>query len=532
MSKKRNQKNNQRIQAGNVQSRNDKSEERKLLPLIPVFVAGIPLCYILHSALNLTDAPNFTKWVMLLAILGTVLVTGYLFYQNKIKKEHLIYAIVVIGVILRVGYMLYTPCNVRSHDLSDIDLSAHGHASYLLHIIQLHSLPETNEWQFYQQPLFYLLGGLFSTVINAILGRSTEFDYVNAAKVVSCIASSITLLYVIPLSEEFGLKEKGKWIALSVTAFLPSVIYSSGMVCPDALTMMFYILTIYYSLIWQKKKSIGLTVLLAVLFGFAIQTKISCGLIALFTAALFVSNLLKWSYSKRPRDGWNIKYLKSPLGILSYYDYREKAGLLAKYALFLVIAFPLGLWYPIRNLVKFGQPLTYVPKLSVEGKLYTGNVSLMKRLFLIPVSNLFRTPFGDTYEDYNLPLFMVKSSLFGEWELLRDLPKLHLYIMIACVVLLSVFFLISLFWVFKKGNFATRFCTIITLSLLLSAALFYIKYPFGCSMDFRYYLILAPLCGMCIGFLSQECKNKWPQRIIGGICLTSAIFNTVFILKL
>ena len=527
MSKRSKSKNNQKIYTGN-----ELSEEKRILPLIPVFVAGIPLCYMIHTALNLTDSAMFTKWVMLLAIIGTVLFTGYLFYQNRIKKEQLVFAIVAIGVILRIGYMLYTPCNSRSHDLSEIDLGAHGHAAYLLHIIKLHSLPQSNEWQFYQQPLFYVLGGLFSTIINAVLGRNEGFDYVNAAKVVSCIASCVTLLYVIPLSEEFGLKEKGKWIALSVTAFLPSLVYSSGMVCPDALTMMFYILTIYYSLIWQKKKSISVTILLAVLFGFAIQTKISCGLIAVFTAALFVAALFKWSYSKRPRDGWNIKYLKSPLGILSYYDYKEKAGLLVKYALFLAIALPLGLWYPIRNLVRFGQPFTYVPKLTVGGKLYTGDIPLMKRLVLIPFSNLWETPFGNTYEDYNLPLFMVKSSLFGEWELLRDLPKLHLLVMLACVMLLSLLFLISLYTVIKKGNFGARFCVFITLALLVSAAVFYIRYPFGCSMDFRYYLILAPLCGMCIGFLSQESRHRWLRVAIGGITLTSALFNTIFILNL
>ena len=124
MSKRRKSKNNQKIYTGN-----ELSEEKKILPLIPVFVAGIPLCYMIHTALNLTDSAMFTKWVMLLAIIGTVLFTGYLFYQNRIKKEQLVFAIVAIGVILRIGYMLYTPCNSRSHDLSEIDLGAHGHAA-------------------------------------------------------------------------------------------------------------------------------------------------------------------------------------------------------------------------------------------------------------------------------------------------------------------------------------------------------------------------------------------------------------------
>ena len=39
---------------------------------------------------------------------------------------------------------------------------------------------------------------------------------------------------------------------------------------------------------------------------------------------------------------------------------------------FAVICFPLGLWYPVRNLVRFGVPLTYVQEMPENSVQYLG----------------------------------------------------------------------------------------------------------------------------------------------------------------
>lgn len=70
---------------------------------------------------------------------------------NLTKKKQINWnrIILYIGITLRILYMLYTPCNVRKHDLGTIEPGANGHAGYILTLLEGH-LPESAEAQFYQ----------------------------------------------------------------------------------------------------------------------------------------------------------------------------------------------------------------------------------------------------------------------------------------------------------------------------------------------------------------------------------------------
>lgn len=500
-----------------------KNQTKKYILSIPIIILGICILYLLATVTGLDLKPVSIQWLMGSSILVEAVVFGILFYQKKIKAGDLIWVLILAGIILRVGYMLYTPCNYRSHDLWRFDIESSGHAGYLLNLIQNHTLPATNERQYYQQPFFYVLGSLFSVILNGIMGRKGEYDLVNAAKVVSCIASSISLVYVLPLCDELGLKDKGKVLAVLSAGFLPAVIYSSGMVCPDALTTLFYTLTLYYTLRWRKERCFPFTILLAVLYGLAIQTKVSCGLMALFTAYVFIEAL----FTRKPGEDSNHKK-KTPSEI--FRSNIKDLGI--KYAVFSVIAFPLGLWYCIRNKILFNQSFTYVLELNKDGDLYTGNYSLLKRFLLVPVSNLIQTPFGDTYEDYNFPLFMIKSSLFGEWNIDTSLPEVHLRIMLALVILISFMAVASLVYVMIKGDYKLRFVAAFAVAMIGSAAFFYIRYPFGCSMDFRYYIFLAPLFGIFMGKALEDCKIKWMRYVLVLLPAAFAVCNGVFLMRI
>ena len=49
--------------------------------------------------------------------------------------------ILALGILMRIGYMLYTPADVRGHDLGDISAKSNGHAGYILHLLQGNCLP-------------------------------------------------------------------------------------------------------------------------------------------------------------------------------------------------------------------------------------------------------------------------------------------------------------------------------------------------------------------------------------------------------
>lgn len=77
--------------------------------------------------------------------------------------------IIIFGMFMRIAYMLYTPMTVRSHDLGALDINATGHEAYLLNLMEGH-LPYTNEFQFYQQP-FYFMSGILMGRYGAYLER-------------------------------------------------------------------------------------------------------------------------------------------------------------------------------------------------------------------------------------------------------------------------------------------------------------------------------------------------------------------------
>ena len=206
--------------------------------------------------------------------------------KNTYTEEQITGLILAMGIFMRVVYLLYTPLTVRSHDLWEIDLSSGGHASYILLAIQ-GKLPLDNYLQFYQQPLYYFAGALFSKLLNGILGCSEAYYLVDAARTVSCTASCFSLLIACAIFRECGLSGKGLYRALLLAAFLPAYFLSGGRLGPNSLCGMFMFLPFLFTLKWEKEKSWKNTLLLAVIYGFGMMTKISMATLALFTAVVF-----------------------------------------------------------------------------------------------------------------------------------------------------------------------------------------------------------------------------------------------------
>ena len=457
--------------------------------------------YLVISLLGIGTDERLIKWgmtVLLLLIGGCQIIQ---WKKGKTDEEELCQAIILAGLVLRIGYMLYTGCEVRSHDLWEIDRNAYGHAAYLLTLMQERHLPTTNLVQLYQQPFFYMAGSVFSGIINGLLGNREAYALVDATKTVSCAASGISLVLAHQIFKECGLSGKGKRLALMITAFLPAYYLTGGRVNPDALATMFMLAAFLYTLRWMKKPDWKNTVILALIYGCGMMTKISVGVIALFTAALFLKKLFQ-----ERRKG--------------------KAGkLLLKYMVFGCISLPLGLWFSIRNYILFGQPLNYVLPIGDESILYRGNQSLFGRFLGIDAASLLKTPYVNLTEDYNLPVYCLKSALFGEftWKLPGWVPVSLLFF----AFVISICCCTALGWQILRnrkdygGNLAAG------MSLLYygSIMVFYRKYPFVCSMDFRYMIFISVPLGILLGKYvnSHKRHNEWIAPCIYGFALFSCL---------
>lgn len=466
------------------------------------------LCYLLGRVSGLAEHVRLTQIVMTALLIGCVMVVICRNIRGNYSERDLITGILFAGCVMRIGYMIYTPCNVRGHDLWKISEDSYGHAAYILNLLKLGRLPQTNEIQFYQQPFFYLMGSAVSAVINGILSCKDSFYLVDATKVVSCTASCATLLLVNKVSEFFSMKPVGKIMTLSIVAFLPAFYLAGGRVSPDALTGFFMTLAFYYTLRWYQNPGWKETVLLALVYGMAMMTKLSCGVLALFTATLFVIKL----FQNDKTGTW--------------------FGLLKKYLLFAGISLPLGLWYTIRNYIRFAQPIGYVPRLSEDSGLYTGDIPLTDRIVKFDFANLLREPYARVHEDFNAPAYYLKSSLFGEFTF--EAECIWPCMLLAAAFGLSVYAIILFFLCVRKEKrdwpvAALIFCTIL---YYISSLYFYVKYPFGCSMDYRYMLFLTVPMSVIIGKGYEKMKCVWCRGVFKLLVVLYAVSSCMMYLRI
>lgn len=449
----------------------------------------------LYLAARITGIAGQTVMVQTLLmafLLGIGAVALWLRKTGQWRTSDLELLILTVGIAVRIGYTLATGCEVRSHDLGGFSMESGGHSGFLLTVLTTGRLPDSSVGQFYQQPLFYLLGSLVSASVNGILKCNEAYWLVDAAKLVSCFASCAVLLIVRRFTYFCGLKDEGRRVTLLLLSFLPAFWLSGGRVAPDALAAFFLVLELCYTFYWWKEPSWKHTLLLAVIYGCGLMTKISCGVLAPVTAFLF---LIKQVQAWKEQRLW------------------EYAG---KYAIFAVISLPLGLWYGIRNFLRFGQPLTYVPN-AIE-KLYRGSYSLAQRLLIPNLPNLLQTPYADPWTDYNAPIYYLKSALFGEFS--YAVPAWILAFLLLTAVLLAGIAVYAVYWKLCRDRKDRKGLVLALIALWFYGTMlyFYQNYPYGCSMDFRYYLFLAVPVDLLLGSCYEK-KLKPESRWWVSLCL-------------
>ena len=97
--------------------------------------------------------------------------------------------------------------------------------------------------------------------------------------------------------------------------------------------------------------------------------------------------------------------------------WRLLRGILAKLAAFGAVCIPLGLWYPVRNLILFGQPLGYVAPIGEDAAIYCGNEAWRTGLCLC-FPRIGRKAFTVTpLRIIIIFAYATKCSVFGETAL-------------------------------------------------------------------------------------------------------------------
>jgi hypothetical protein len=477
-----------------------------------LLLALITILYFQLNSLMYVDDGSAVRMMMWfgLGAVAAFLVIGY--FYKVVTYKHLIFAIILCGVIMRIGYMSYTPFTLRAHDLGGINDT--GHYGYLYTIFQTGKLPSTNDNQFYHPPLQHLLGAALARIVYFFRPSDNMDTVFDAVKIIPCFASCAILPLCYKICGQLRLSKLATVMAVSIMAFHPTFFFLSASINNDSLMLFFFIVAILYTLKWYNTPSYKNILLLALTIGLGMMTKISVGIVALFTAPVFLAVFVQFSKAKKGKQ-----------------IFRQLSA-------FVGVCFPLALWYPIRNLILFHQSLVYVLDLTGNKDLYCGGYSVVQRFLSFPFDKLITPTYCNPCGDFNLWLYTVKCSMFGEFTFGRP-EKLAQLLIIAnfLLILLSLAAMIYVMICCKKAHPLARFGLFaIWLVQIASFVKFNLKYPFGCTMDFRYIvptvLVGAIYIGMALSHLRERGKlwSKVAADISWGeICLfavASVLFYT------
>lgn len=160
-----------------------------------------------------------------------------------------------------------------------------------------------------------------------------------------------------------------------------------------------------------------------------------------------------------------------------------------------------------------------------NSKLYVGDHSLISRF--LPISKEFLEPLAHPYEDVNLPIFVLKTSLFEEWEWLCEGISFVAYwmamILNIIIITLSLFSMIKVILTSRKSKrykAIDRMFFIFYMATMLSFIMINIKLPYGCTMNFRY---IVPTIWLGLYFIVRYLQS------IQNDCIRKKLVNIVLI---
>lgn len=455
--------------------------------------------FMIYVVFTMFHATAYVKTFMsIFSIIGVIAISYYLVCEKEKPIGKIITMILFLGFVMRIGYMLYTPCTLRGHDFGMITKDGGGHAAYILYLLE-GTLPPSNIMQFYHPPLYHALSAAVIKILELFLHSKSPEAMLNGAKIISCFASCGALLLIHSMVSELKLSNFMHITVLAGVSFFPQFYLLSGMVNNDSLAVFFMMLILLFTIKWYQNPCLKNIIPIAVGFGLGMMTKMSVGIFALWTGVIFIVK--------------GIGFLK-----------KKKLGTLFKqYGLFSCIAFPLGLWYPVRNFLLFHQPFNYV--LRVNDTLFQSNhYSFFKRFLTFPIAHIASPVYANVYTDYNIWLYTLKSALYGEFKFFVSslLPQMLTWVYFALCVMMIV--AIVRLCIYKNDRAPiTKYLLLLGAILWVSFLAFNIKYPVGCSMDFRYivpvFLLGMLFMGVAPSFQTEKAEKIW--RVIFSIIISA-----------
>ena len=462
---------------------------------------------------------GYVAFALMLAGFAVILGLGVaLRIKGRLTDEVLILLIFAAGFWIRLCYVLYTDVTARQNDVDDFrdgyTGTIYSHADYIIYIRDHLSLPDfdvTKHGQFYHPPFHHFVCAMFLKVYELFLPSGTH-NY-ESLQTLTLLYSEGCVYYTFKSVRQLGIKGKGLVNAALILAAFPTITLLAGSVNNDTLSLMLFMGAFYYGLKWYGEGKTKDVVVSALFTGFGMMTKLSVGLIAFPMGFLFLVRF--------------IKDVKAKNGLKSF----------GQLACFGVIAAPLGLWYSIRNLIRYNTPLGYVLKLDIK-HMDISRYSVKDRLFGFygfPIEDFYTNIGSDGEQDYNIFITQVKTMLFGyencRDDMLMTLTGYFLLLITLTLILTAFGGMVYVVATIRKRGFAFEEVSLLILFVTEVASLIYfaLNFPHVCSQDFRYDLpaLLTGVFGIAALSGAKRAEGL-PGKGIRALCGAFFVMSIVY----
>ena len=455
---------------------------------------------LLASVLTFPVFGSFTgSGVCVLAALlvGALLGAGLIFWRlQRLDFKTAVFLLFLAGVVLRLGYVLSSSAFLRQHDVFDQD----GHFQYIMHLAETWRLPESNNWQYNHPPLHHFLSALWVSFFQGI-GVTDQAQLAETLQLLTCFYSCAMLVVIYRILQENFTGRRAVVHAYGLLCLHPTFFLLAGSLNNDCLMVLLFFVSILYTLRWYRDPSLKNSLLLAAAIGCCMMAKVSGAAIAPVTAAVFTAKLIVLGRDKNWKQFWTVA---------------------ARLAAFGVVCVLLGLWYPVRNLILFQQPLGYVAPIGTDAAIYCGDQPLWSRFVPFAVTDWQNSLYCEPFEDYNIFAYVIKCAVFGETSLKEG--SVAAAVLLICSFLLMIGALISMVWILVQRKRQKLFLWVLAGVMAVQIAVFVfsnLQYPYGCTMDFRY---LAPTLLPGAVFLGMGAQRLWRSSKRGCQYLGTMIY--------
>lgn len=440
-------------------------------PFILIAAAALFLAFGVDLTVETLRTPAY-----FLVTLSIVLVL--IVFRKVLPKEPIIW-IMVSGAFIKASYIIYTATWTRQHDVISFG-AGEGHAAYIEYLLNNRKLPDFDPrliWGFFQPPLHHIISAIWmwGNVHLKIAQRQLE----ESVQVLTFSYMCIMMVMIYFICKELHLKRKGTLIAMLITSFHPIFILLSGSINNDALSICLTSIAIYIAIRWYKEPDFITIIFLALFIGLSMMAKLSSGMIAPGIGAMMLYKL--WDDKKNIK-----KYI-------------------CQFIAFGVVVFPIGLWWPIRNKIMWDMPFNYIPEVGEQ----LNNSSLVSRIFDIRMSSVYSSLInnGDSYDEYNVILAMIKTSLFGEANFGNEVSKwinpfaMVVFLTFVAIIVLEIVAFVNVI-LKKESPINTEYkilLGVVSVTLFAGYISFALSYNNFSAQDFRYSALMVAVMAILLG---------------------------------